>query len=168
MACGPNERDSAMSLTDWRSFWNSYRRKEVASEDDLFIEVGKTVHGLPISREEFRLTIERIVMFLHLKPNDRLLELCCGNGLMTRALAPAVAEIEAVDFGAHLIAHAREQTRNANVHYVCADVWNISKRSPAPRVLFRQKFCWAMLWPISSRQVSRHTRTGFRPDEWPI
>ena len=121
MACGPNERDSAMSLTDWRSFWNSYRRKEVASEDDLFIEVGKTVHGLPISREQFRLTIERIVMFLHLKPNDRLLELCCGNGLMTRALAPAVAEIEAVDFGAHLIAHAREQTRNANVHYVCAD-----------------------------------------------
>ncbi|HEY1771479.1 MAG TPA: class I SAM-dependent methyltransferase [Chthoniobacterales bacterium] len=111
-----------MDATDWRKFWNAYRKKEIESEDDLFVEVGKTVHGRPISREHFCLTIERIVGLLHLQPNNKLLELCCGNGLMTRALAPLVAEVEAVDFSEHLIAHARARTESANVRYICADV----------------------------------------------
>ncbi len=106
---------------DWRSFWNSYRKKEITSEDDLFIEVGKTVLGRPITPDQFRRTTEQITGLLRLSPDDKLLELCCGNGLMTRALAPLVAKAEAVDFSAHLITHARERTGDENVRYVCAD-----------------------------------------------
>jgi SAM-dependent methyltransferase len=111
-----------MDAIDWRDFWNSYRKATVESEDDLFVEVGKTVGGRPISRAHFRLTIERIAARLRLTPNDRLLELCCGNGLVTRALAPVVAEIEAVDFSKHLIAHARAETKSGKLRYFCADV----------------------------------------------
>lgn len=111
-----------MSASDWRNFWNSYRKGEGTSEKDLFVEVGKTVQGKPIARAQFEQIIARIGNLLRLSPNDKLLELCCGNGLMTRALAPRVAEIEAVDFSEHLIAHARERTKETNVRYFCAEV----------------------------------------------
>lgn len=110
-----------MGDIDWRSYWNSYRKGTIRNEGDLFIEVGKTVEGRPISREQFQRMMERIVGLLQLSPNDKLLELCCGNGLMTRALAPRVAEIEAVDFSDHLIAHACAVTKENNVRYCCAD-----------------------------------------------
>ncbi len=107
---------------DWKNFWNSYRRKEVKTEADLFFEVGKTINGEPISEAQFQLTIERIRDTLSLCPDDRLLELCCGNGLLTRQLAALVAEMEAVDFAAHLIANALQWTTQKNVRYSCDDV----------------------------------------------
>lgn len=111
-----------MNATDWRGFWNSYRKKEIDTEEDLFVEVGKTVNGQPLSHAQFLLTIDRISALLRLQPKDKLLELCCGNGLMTRNLAPLVEAIEAVDFSAHLVAHAKERSERGNVRYVCADV----------------------------------------------
>ena len=58
---------------------------------------------------------------LQLQSNDRLLELCCGNGLMTRYLAALVEHVYAVDFVEHLISHACRFRAAPNVHYVCAD-----------------------------------------------
>jgi cyclopropane fatty-acyl-phospholipid synthase-like methyltransferase len=110
-----------MAGVNWKSFWQSYRQKEIASEEDLFFEVGKTVNQRPISEEAFALSIDLIARGLELTASDRLLELCCGNGLMTRRLAPRVHEIHAVDFAEHLVAHARKFAALGNVTYVCAD-----------------------------------------------
>ncbi|MGH8094807.1 MAG: class I SAM-dependent methyltransferase [Chthoniobacterales bacterium] len=110
-----------MAKTDWKSFWSSYRKKEVRSEEDLYLEVGKTVNQRPISSEAFQLTIDSIIEALNLSQEDRLLELCCGNGLMTRRLAPLVARIQAVDFAEHLIGHAQDLEPPENVTYICAD-----------------------------------------------
>ena len=111
-----------MAKTDWKSFWSSYRKKEVRSEDDLYLEVGKTINHRPISSKAFQLTIDSIIEALNLSREDRLLELCCGNGLMTRRLAPLVARIQAIDFAEHLIAHAQDLEPPENVTYICADV----------------------------------------------
>jgi SAM-dependent methyltransferase len=110
-----------MTKTDWRTFWQSYRKTKVASEEDLFFEVGKTVNQRPISEAAFQLSIDLITRDLELSKHDKLLELCCGNGLMTRRLAPLVSEIRAVDFAEHLIANARKFVPAENVTYVCAD-----------------------------------------------
>jgi SAM-dependent methyltransferase len=158
-----------MGASDWRSFWNSYRKKQIESEDDLFIEVGKTVHGKPISPEQFGLTIERIVRLLHLQPGDKLLELCCGNGLMTRALAPLVREIEAVDFSEHLIAHARERTGNENVNYVCAGVADhlndraISKKFVPAKILLGDALAYfePASFSVMLEQIFRLTKSQF-------
>jgi SAM-dependent methyltransferase len=110
-----------MPEIDWKSFWQSYRRKEVAGTDDLYFEVGKTVNGKPLSEEAFQLSIQLIAAGLELSAEDRLLELCCGNGLVTRCLAPLVAEIRAVDFASHLIENAWKFSAAPNVRYVCGD-----------------------------------------------
>jgi SAM-dependent methyltransferase len=111
-----------MTQVNWKSFWNSYRKTEVTDEDDLFFEVGKTVNQRRISEAAFQLSIDLIARGLELSSCDKLLELCCGNGLVTRRLAPKVSEIQAVDFAEHLIANARKFAPADNVTYVCADV----------------------------------------------
>jgi SAM-dependent methyltransferase len=110
-----------MPSVDWQKFWSTYRKKEVRAEDDLFFEVGKTVNQRPISEAAFQLSIDLVRRGLELSPSDKLLELCCGNGLMTRRLAPLVSEIRAVDFAEHLVANARRFAPAENVTYVCAD-----------------------------------------------
>jgi SAM-dependent methyltransferase len=109
-------------MTDWKRFWSSYRKKEVTSDEDLYVEVGKTVNGEPVSEEAFGLSIELIVRNLKLSGRDLLLELCCGNGLVTRRLAPLVRQIRAVDFAEHLIANARRFSAAPNVSYFCGEV----------------------------------------------
>ena len=63
-----------MAKTDWKSFWSSYRKREVRNEEDLYLEVGKTVNQRPISSEAFQLTIDNIIEALNLSRDDRLLE----------------------------------------------------------------------------------------------
>jgi SAM-dependent methyltransferase len=110
-----------MVKVNWKRFWQSYRRRDAAREEDLFFEVGKTVNHRPISEEAFALSIDLIASHLELTRRDKLLELCCGNGLMTRRLAPLVSEVQAVDFAEHLIIRARKFAAAQNVSYICAD-----------------------------------------------
>ena len=110
-----------MGKVDWQKFWAGYRKGEIKSEEDLFIEVGKTINEEPMSKAAFDLSVELICRDLELNDRDKLLELCCGNGLMTQRLASGVCEIQAVDFAEHLIAHARRFRSAPNVTYFCAE-----------------------------------------------
>jgi len=110
-----------MTKVNWKEFWQTYRKTEVTNDKDLYFEVGKTVNKEPISQEALRHSIQLAADGLQLKSKDRLLELCCGNGLMTRYLAALVEQVYAVDFAEHLISHACQFRAAPNVHYVCAD-----------------------------------------------
>jgi SAM-dependent methyltransferase len=108
-------------MTDWNRFWSSYRKIEVKSDADLFREVGKTVMGEPLSQDAFQISIALIVDGLDLSKQDLLLELGCGNGLVTRRLAPLVKQIRAVDFSERLIENAKKFSRAMNVSYFCGE-----------------------------------------------
>lgn len=111
----------AMGEVDWREFWRTYREAEVKSESDLYYEVGKTVNQEPISEEALRESVEIVARGLSLSPDDLVLELCCGNGLMTRYLSALVARVRAVDFAERLVRHARQFRSGPKVEYFCAD-----------------------------------------------
>lgn len=49
--------------------------------------------------------------------HDRVLDLCCGNGLVTRNVAPHCREIAGVDFSAILIEQANTISRAGNASY---------------------------------------------------
>ena len=111
-----------MEKVNWKEFWDGYRKGEITTEKDLFVEVGKTINKEPMSEAAFNLSIQLIARYLELNRNDQVLELCCGNGLMTLCLARLVREIRAVDFAQHLIDNARKFRYATNVQYVCAEV----------------------------------------------
>jgi 2-polyprenyl-3-methyl-5-hydroxy-6-metoxy-1,4-benzoquinol methylase len=47
---------------------------------------------------------------LALHPGERVLDVACGNGLTSRRMAARGAEVVAIDFSEHMIAHARQRT----------------------------------------------------------
>jgi SAM-dependent methyltransferase len=152
-----------MANVNWKTFWQSYRQKKIASEADLFFEVGKTVNQLPISEKAFTLSIDLIRSGLEISARDRLLDLCCGNGLMTRRLASLVNEIRAVDFAEHLVANARQFSTAENVAYVCADAipylqYLVETREFVPtKILLGDALCY--FEPAQLRQILESSRS---------
>jgi len=106
---------------DWKKFWKQYRNIDFKCENDLFIQVGKTINGSPISAITFKLMLEDIVENLALSKNDVIMEMCCGNGLLTLPLSEFVYEIYAFDFTEHLIDTAKKTRKNKNITYEVCD-----------------------------------------------
>ena len=108
-------------MSDWKSFWSSWRNDGTVSEDTLFQQVGRTVNGEPIAPQDFEATIEQVAQGLQLGPDDVLFEYCCGNGLVSLELARRVRHVIGVDFMEHLIEAARRFRAAPNVAYHVGD-----------------------------------------------
>lgn len=106
----------------WRHFWNGYRNEAAQSEDDLFIQVGKTIARQPIARETFHAMVQRIILSLQIGPDDHVLDLCCGNGLVSFELASCARHVSGVDFAEHLISAAQAFKSRPNIRYRVGDV----------------------------------------------
>jgi SAM-dependent methyltransferase len=117
---------------DWRAFWRHYRAEEANSEADLFVQVGKTVQKKPVPPEVFEAMVRQVVEGLRLAPGEFLIDLCCGNGLVTHVLSRCVGEILAIDFAEHLIAAARRFKAADNIRYEVGDV-ETALRALVPR-----------------------------------
>lgn len=64
--------------------------------------------------------IERL---LEVQPGERILDIACGNGLISRRLAAMGAQVTAFDFSANLIAYAQERSREfaGRIRYLVLD-----------------------------------------------
>ena len=112
------------SFLNWEQFWQEWRNKEAANEEDLFFQVGLTVDKKPIEKEAFDEICDSISDALALNSSDILAELCCGNGLITCVLKDRVRHIYATDFAAHLIKAAKEFKSAPNITYICNNVFD--------------------------------------------
>ena len=106
----------------WYKFWQKYRLVEINNENDLLFQVGKTVHKKPISKDEFNLYIQNIKNKVLLNKKDILLDLGCGNGVVTFALSKYVDKIIGVDFSNPLITNAKKYKLKKNIHYIEANI----------------------------------------------
>ena len=68
-----------------------------------------------------RTRIARLVA--ELRPAGRVLEIACGTGLWTEALAQWADEVTAIDAAPEAVAIARDRVRGGNVHFEVADVF---------------------------------------------
>jgi ubiquinone/menaquinone biosynthesis C-methylase UbiE len=107
-------------MRDWKTFWNSIDTKQGKDNDwsSMMAQVGKTVQRQPISDEQFKQAYGKIVKALSLTKNDTVLDLCCGNGVITTQIADYVDAIFGVDFSQPLIDVANSR-KPANATYFC-------------------------------------------------
>ena len=103
---------------DWRSFWNDSAQ---VSDGDFCRQVGRTFNGIAYSDEQIDVLVERLLDLLDPAADKRLLDLACGNGLVTSRLAPHFHDVTAIDFSKPLIETAKRHFALANVNYVVAD-----------------------------------------------
>jgi cyclopropane fatty-acyl-phospholipid synthase-like methyltransferase len=90
---------------------------------------------------------------LALSKADDVLELCCGNGVVTVAIAPRCRTVTAVDFSEPLIATARRDFSAGNVSYVVGDVTALDEKVLARR--FDKIFMQEALQHFTMEQIDR-------------
>ena len=109
-------------MIPWKSFWQSYRMIDIRSDDDLLFQVALTVNGKAISKEIFDTIIQSIKKGLDLNSSDILLDLCCGNGIITYELSKLVSKVIGIDFSVPYIENARKFKSSDNITYILHDV----------------------------------------------
>lgn len=109
-------------MSNWNLFWKNYRKEiNPINENDLLIQVGKTINKSPISKNELLVIVADIKEKLNLNNSDFLLEMCCGNGIVTKKISYEVKKIFAFDFTEHLINSALEFNFKKNIDYKIGD-----------------------------------------------
>jgi cyclopropane fatty-acyl-phospholipid synthase-like methyltransferase len=112
---------------NWHKFWQDYRPIKSFNNEDFLYQIGKTVNGIPISNKVFFTIIEDIKSNLDLNINDNLLDLCCGNGILTKNISNYVNRIIAIDFSEMFIRNAVQYNKTSNIEYFATDVLKIDK-----------------------------------------
>jgi len=96
----------------WTEFWKQHTKSLEAK--DLQTQVMRLDFSRkPISEEVWKGILDYVLAFVQPTDQDVALDLCCGNGLITRALAPKAKTVYAVDLSPEFIALiAKEGHRN--------------------------------------------------------
>src|SRR5262245_18141134 len=103
-------------MKDWKTFWNEY--PATVGESDFLRQVFHTVDGQPYTPEQFEAMVSSIRRGLRLGPTNTLLDVCCGNGLVTAELAVHCRQVLGVDFSMPLIDIARKFHKRENVRFL--------------------------------------------------
>ena len=107
-------------MRNWHEYWN--HAPQVFERDPLR-QVGKTVGGQPIDRDQLPVVVDSIVEQLNIGAGDTVLDLCCGNGILTYALARYCARIRGIDFSPPLIETAPAELQCREHHlFLCRRV----------------------------------------------
>ncbi|MDW3650070.1 MAG: methyltransferase domain-containing protein [Bacteroidia bacterium] len=98
---------------DWQAFWD-----KKALHEDPHVQVARTKGGKQSDKQELAKIAAYIKEKLELSEEDTLLDLCCGNGMLSKELSPFVKELLGVDFSEPHIEIARQQFIAPNVMFL--------------------------------------------------
>jgi len=113
----------------WKNFWQNYRIIPINNKNDLLYQVGKTVHKKVIHEDQFQILTQEILDNLDVNKDDNVLDLCCGNGVITYELSKYANYVYGIDFSQPLIKNARKYKSNHNISYLCHDARQLDQIS---------------------------------------
>jgi len=104
-------------------YWKEHFDENAAKfENSLFRQVDMTVNGKEVEDIQIDLRVKGIKDNLLLDGSDILLDICCGNGMITSRLAGYVSFIYAVDFSEGLINIANTANKKSNIKYEVGNI----------------------------------------------
>jgi SAM-dependent methyltransferase len=134
-------------------YWKEHFNENVKKSKESFLkQVDMTVNGKEVDNTQVDLRTDSIRKNLNLQTSDILLDICCGNGLITKKLAQYVSFIYAIDFSEELIKVANNFNMAANIIYILGDAVNMnySRFSKVNKICLQS--CWQYL---SNKEVSK-------------
>lgn len=127
---------------------------QTCAADDYWGQVRRTVDGRPVPEAQIDLIVEGMAAALELGPDERLLDLCCGNGAMTTRWFARCAGGLGVDFSEFLVGVARARfSRGAHEAYHLASVLDFA-RDPAGFGPFDKAVCYGSLQYLQRADVA--------------
>jgi len=109
----------------WKSHYDDSSKRFAGA---LLKQVGKTVNGHEVSEDQVQLIVDNMRESVRLNASDSVLDLCCGNGVLTRRYASLVKQVIGVDYTQGLIDAALQLNRCQNIEYLNADVLHLAPR----------------------------------------
>jgi SAM-dependent methyltransferase len=105
---------------DWKTHFT--QNPTLFEETEFFKQVEKTLSGQPISPAQFEAQISDLRKALEISKDDRVLDMCCGNGIVTAEISKDCYSIIGIDFSEPLIKLAKKYKNPANTAYYCLSV----------------------------------------------
>jgi cyclopropane fatty-acyl-phospholipid synthase-like methyltransferase len=137
---------------EWKKHWGVF--PALTAKTDFLRQVGKTVSGKPISAEQFNQILLQLITGLKLKYSDTVLDLCCGNGLITSKIAELCREVVGVDYSEPLIDIAKKYHKLSNVRYFLGSVLELPQEMINVFPIFTKVYMYEALQHFEDRQFS--------------
>jgi len=125
--------ESLINADYWSSFWAQHAKSTISA--DLQCQVLRTLNKKPISEAQFQSILSDIERKTAISSNDEILDLCCGNGLITKRLASQCKRIVGVDVVPELVEQINAEALG-NISLIVQDVRGIDfERSSFDKVI---------------------------------
>lgn len=126
---------------------------KTCSPTDFWGQVKRTVNGKPVSEDQINLMVNAISDGLQLNNSDVLLDICCGNGVLTHLVFDRCSGGLGVDVGDYLIQVAKKHfERPPQRIYELADV--VAYLSSAPdSARFTKVLCYSAVQYFPSERA---------------
>jgi len=103
-------------------FWKKFYKKHVDNiGEDPYLQVGRSLNSEPMSDVMFKKMTGYLIEKMEIEPDHLILDLCCGNGLLSEEMAHHCQSVTGVDFSEKLIADISKR-QSKNITGICADV----------------------------------------------
>ena len=110
-----------------RRRYNEYAA--TADPADFWSQVRRTRNGKPVDDAQIEMIVDAVTAALEIKPDDYLLDLCCGNGVLTDRIVRHCRRGLGVDFSDGLIDVAKRHfERPGQQDFLLADVREFANR----------------------------------------
>ena len=116
-------------MRDWRKHWNEVEIDTTHGWEEYLRQVGKTVLGMPVQPHQLDLIVQAIGAELKLDRHDVVVDLGCGNGVVTQRVARRVGRVAGIDVSRRLLSVAQAQHAQPNCSYHFGD---LAKLGPLP------------------------------------
>jgi len=138
-------------MNNWQDFWNKFPTR--FNDDDFFRQVGKTYQGKPITEKQFQVLINQITDNIQLGKEDVVLDLCCGNGLISAKIAEFCNHVVGIDFSEPLIKTANLYHRKQNISFYHLSAMDIDKTIVPKDTLFTKVYMYEALQHFTENQL---------------
>ena len=108
-----------MTMRDWKRWWNE--APTTRADDDDFGQVGRTVQGRPTGEPDLVATADAILAGLVLDGSETVLDICCGNGMISQRIAAHCKHLIGTDYSEPLVRLATKRHPAPNTRYVVCD-----------------------------------------------
>lgn len=106
----------------WATYWTT---NQIIMNENPQCQVGRTVNKNPIDQQQWQFQLNEIEQKVRLNPDDTLLDLCAGNGLITMPLSLRCRATTAIDISKTLLEKI-DTSSYSSITIITGDVRSIS------------------------------------------
>lgn len=133
---------------NWMKFWN-----ERAIETNEYNQVARIINGEFLDSEMISRIALRVAKQLELTADDLVLDLCCGNGMLTNQLSKYCRQIDAVDISRIMIQNAKKKYESGKIQFNVADVIKFVSSKKYDKILLYFSFQYFDSFELGERVV---------------